>query len=152
MAYCSVEEVVKTIKSDMINAICGDDYIEDDAERLEKVTPFVEEAVEDATAEIDGYLAKRYNVPFEKTPKVLNKFCKDIAAYNLVSRKGVDESEREKTFLTRYNAAIAFLTKVAQGIIDIGVEGVETNEDKAQTGFSMKSSERIFNRSSMKGW
>lgn len=152
MAYCSVEEVVKTIKSDMINAILGDDYIEDEAERLEKVKPFVEEAVEDAAAEIDGYLAKRYNVPFEKTPKVLNKFCKDIAAYNLISRKGVDESEREKTFLTRYNAAIAFLTKVAQGIIDIGVEGVETNEDKAQTGFSMKSSERIFNRSSMKGW
>lgn len=152
MAYCSVEEVVKTIKSDMINAILGDDYIEDEAERLEKVKPFVEEAVEDATAEIDGYLAKRYNVPFAKTPKVLSKFCKDIASYNLISRKGIDESEREKTFLTRYNAAIAFLTKVAQGIIDIGVEGVETNEDKAQTGFSMKSSERIFNRSSMKGW
>lgn len=151
MAYCTIEEVIEMLKADMINVIIGDDYIEDEEERIKAITPLTVEAVEDAGAEIDGYLAKRYDVPFSKTPKVINKFAKDIALYNLVSRKGIDESDREKTYLTRYNAAIAFLTKVAEGIIDIGVEGNST-QDAANTGFTMNSSGRIFSRESMRGW
>ena len=121
MAYCTVGEVLDMLKADMMNVIIGDDYIEDEQERIKVITPLAEQAVGDAEAEIDGYLAKRYKVPFVKTPQVINKFAKDIALYNLVSRKGIDESEREKTYLTRYNSAITFLTKVAEGKIDIGV-------------------------------
>ena len=98
-----------------------------------------------------GYLAKRYKVPFVKTPQVINKFAKDIALYNLVSRKGIDESEREKTYLTRYNSAITFLTKVAEGKIDIGVSE-KSIEDAAKNGFSMKNAKRLFTRESMRGW
>lgn len=152
MAYCTVSEVLEMLKADMMNVIIGDDYIEDEKERIKAITPLAEQAVEDADAEIDGYLAKRYNVPFSKTPKVINKFAKDIALYNLVSRKGVDENEREKTYLTRYNAAIAFLTKVAEGKIDIGIPEEHTTEDAARNGFSMKSSRRTFTRESMRGW
>lgn len=152
MAYCTADEVIGMLKSDMIGYIVGDDYIEDEAERIAAVRPLAESAVEDAQAEIDGYLAKRYDVPFTKTPKVISKFAKDIALYNLVSRKGVDESDREKTYLTRYNAAIAFLTKVAEGKIDIGVVDIHTTQAAAQNGFSMKSAERIFSRNNMRGW
>ena len=152
MAYCTADEVIGMLKSDMIGYIVGDDYIEDEAERIAAVRPLAESAVEDAQAEIDGYLAKRYDVPFTKTPKVISKFAKDIALYNLVSRKGVDESDREKTYLTRYKDAIAFLTKVAEGKIDIGVEDIHTTQAAAQNGFSMKSAERIFSRNSMMGW
>lgn len=152
MAYCTVGEVLDMLKADMMNTIIGDDYIEDKMERIKAITPLAQEAVDDAQAEIDGYLAKRYNVPFAKTPKVINKFAKDIALYNLVSRHGVDENEREKTYLTRYNAAVAFLTKVAEGKIDIGVPDGYTTEDAAKNGFSMKSSRRTFTRDSMRGW
>lgn len=152
MAYCTVGEVLNMLKADMLNVIIGDDYIEDKAERIKAITPLAEEAACDAQAEIDGYLAKRYNVPFSKTPKVINKFAKDIALYNLVSRRGVDESEREKTYLTRYNAAITFLTKVAEGKIDIEVPEEYSTEDAAKNGFSMKSSRRTFTRESMRGW
>lgn len=152
MAYCTVSEVLDMLKTDMLNVIIGDDYIEDEKERIKAVTPYAKQAVDDAQAEIDGYLAKRYNVPFSKTPKVINKFAKDIALYNLVSRKGVDESEREKTYLTRYNSAIAFLTKVAEGKIDIGVPEGNSTEDAAKNGFSMKSSRWTFTRDSMRGW
>ncbi len=139
------------LKDDMMNVILGDDYIEDLEERRTALTPLAEQAVSDAEAEIDGYLAKRYKVPFTKTPGVINKFAKDIALYNLVSRKGVDESDREKTYLTRYNSAISFLTKVAEGKIDIGVSENNT-EDAAKNGFSMRSSKRLFSRDSMRGW
>lgn len=151
MAYCTAKEVLEMLKGDMINVIIGDEYIEDEEERIKAATPLAEEAVKDADAEIDGYLAKRYDVPFARTPRVINKFAKDIALYNLVSRKGIDESDREKTYLTRYNSAISFLTKVAEGLIDIGV-GDSSTQDAAKTGFSMKSFRRIFSRDHMRGW
>lgn len=151
MAYCTVGEVLDMLKADMMNVIIGDDYIEDEQERIKVITPLAEQAVGDAEAEIDGCLAKRYKVPFVKTPQVINKFAKDIALYNLVSRKGIDESEREKTYLTRYNSAITFLTKVAEGKIDIGVSE-KSIEDAAKNGFSMKNAKRLFTRESMRGW
>lgn len=151
MAYCTVGEVLDMVKGDMLNYIIGDDYIEDEAERRKKAEPLCALAISDADAEIDGYLAKRYNVPFAKTPQVINKLAKDIALYNLVSRHGIDEGDREKTYLTRYNAAIAFLLHVAEGKIDIG-EGENSMESAANTGFAMSSSGRLFRRESMEGW
>lgn len=70
---------------------------------------------------------------------------------NLVSRTGIDESDREKTFLNRYNAAIKFLLDVAKGIISIGVEE-KGGSSEAANGFKMKSSGRVFSRDSMRGW
>lgn len=90
-------------------------------------------------------------LPFTKTPQVINKFAKDISVYNLVSRTGIDESDREKTFLNRYNAAIKFLLDVAKGIISIGVEE-KGGSSEAANGFKMKSSGRVFSRDSMRGW
>ena len=151
MAYCTVNEVLEMLKPGMMDVIVDDKYTDDFKDRIQAITPLAEKAIEDAGAEIDGYLSKRYDVPFENTPRVINKFCKDIALYNLVSRQGIDESDSEKTYLTRYNSAISFLTKVASGVIEIGV-GNNTTQHAAQTGFSMSSSGRIFSRDSMGGW
>ena len=140
------------IKDDMKNVIIGDEYIEDKQEREAKIAKLCEDAISDACAEIDGYLAKRYRVPFTKTPQVINKFAKDISVYNLVSRTGIDESDREKTFLNRYNAAIKFLTEVAKGTISAGAEDEAVGSGNAANGFKMKSSGRIFSRDSMRGW
>lgn len=150
--YCTAKEAVSMIKEDMQNAVIGDEYIEDPEERKTRMLELAQGAVEDACLEIDGYLSKRYSVPFSRTPGVLRKFAKDIAAYNLVSRMGIDEGEREKTFLTRYNQAISFLMNVAKGIIDIGVEEHSAAKEGAANGFRMGSAERIFSRDSMRGW
>ena len=152
MAYCTVAEVLDMLKEDMLNVIIGDNYIENEDERIQAITPIVEQAIADADAEIDGYLAKRYKVPFAKTPQVINKFAKDIA----LIQHGLKEKEWMKTTgkkhtLPDYNAAIAFLTKVAEGRISIGVSENNT-EDAARIGFSMSNSPRLFSRGSMKGW
>lgn len=149
--YCTVEEVLEMLKDDMKNVIVGDVYIEEEQERNEKIAVICESAVADACAEIDGYLTKRYRVPFNKTPQVINKFAKDIAVYNLVSRIGIDENEREKTILNRYNAAIKFLLEVAKGTINIGTEEEEGGQATAD-GFNMKSENRLFSRTGMRGW
>lgn len=149
--YCTVEEMLGMIKDDLKNAIIGDEYIEDQQEREAKMAELGAKAIEDACAEIDGYLAKRYSVPLKNTPNVINKFAKDISVYNLVSRMGINEGEREKTFLNRYNAAIKFLMEAAKGTINIGCED-QGIAKTAANGFQTSSSGRLFSRDSMKGW
>ena len=91
MSYSTRAEVRDMVKDDALNAIIGDTFIEDPAEREELVSPIIDAAIADADAEIDGYLAKRYAVPLAPAPRVINKFSKDIAVYNLFSRIGIDE-------------------------------------------------------------
>ena len=98
MSYSTRAEVREMLKDDALNAIIGDTFEEDEAEREAKIGPIIDMAIGDADAEIDGYLAKRYKVPFDPVPRVLNKFSKDIAIYNLYSRIGIDESEAEKNY------------------------------------------------------
>ena len=150
MSYSTKEEVREMLKDDALNAIIGDTFIEDPAEREELVEPLIEAAIADADAEIDGYLAKRYTVPISPAPRVLNKFSKDIAVYNLFSRIGIDESTDQKIYLTRYNSAIKFLTLVAEGKVSLGAE-TDDPKTAAATGFSVHSSTRLFSRDTMKG-
>lgn len=148
--YCTIPEVRDMLKDDAVAALIGGDYIEDASEKETAITPLIESAIEDACGEIDGYLMKRYPVPLRKVPKVISKFAKDIAIYNLFSRIGIDESEREKNYLNRYQAAIRFLENVTKGVIDIGGSNPE-DAHKASTGFAVKSSPRHFSRDSMRG-
>ena len=150
MSYSTKEEVREMLKDDALNAIIGDTFIEDPAEREKLVAPIIEGAIADADAEIDGYLAKRYAVPLSPAPKVINKFSKDIAVYNLFSRIGIDESTDQKTYLNRYNAAIKFFELVADGKVSIGTEA-DDPASAAATGFSAKSNTRLFTRGSMRG-
>ena len=83
-------------------------------------------------------------------PAVIRKYSKDIAVYNLISRAGIDEGERENNYLTRYKNAIAFLTKVAKGETDIVKEGTDPSKAAAE-GFRISSSTRLFSRATMRG-
>lgn len=150
MSYSTKTEVREMLKDDALNAIVGDTFVEDPAQREELVTPIIEAAIEDADGEIDGYLAKRYTVPISPVPKVINKFSKDIAVYNLFSRVGIDESGEEKNYLNRYNAAIKFLTLVAEGKVSIGAQ-TDDPKTAAATGFSVKSNPRLFTRDKLRG-
>ena len=150
MSYSTQAEVRDMIKDDALNAIIGDTFIEEPAEREELVGPIIDAAIGDADAEIDGYLAKRYAVPLSPAPKVINKFSKDIAVYNLFSRIGIDEGTDQKTYLNRYNAAIKFLTLVAEGKVSLGEEA-DDPATAAATGFSVKSNPRLFSRGQMRG-
>ena len=150
MSYSTRAEVRDMVKDDALNAIIGDTFIEDPVEREELVSPIIDAAIADADAEIDGYLAKRYAVPLAPAPRVINKFSKDIAVYNLFSRIGIDEGTDQKTYLNRYNAAIKFFELVADGKVSIGTEA-DDPASAAATGFSAKSNTRLFTRGSMRG-
>lgn len=74
------------------------------------------EALEDASAEIDSYLAGRYAVPLAQAPRFLAGLCMDIARYRLCGSgtRSTDEINE------RYRNAIRFLEKVASGAVSIG--------------------------------
>ena len=150
MSYSTRDEVREMIKDDALNALIGDNFIENIDEREAFMAPLIDAAIGDADAEIDGYLAKRYAVPLAPAPKVINKFSKDIAVYNLFSRIGIDEGTDQKTYLNRYNAAVKFLTLVAEGKVSLGAEA-DGPATAAAAGFTVKSSPRLFSRDRMRG-
>lgn len=136
------------LKDDLLSALIGDAYIDDLAEREVRITPLIEQAVTDAEAETDGYLAKRYPVPLTKIPTVIKKYVKDIAVYNLISRIGVDNSQREANYRKRYEDAIRFLELLAKGTVEIGIT---LPAAQAASGFQMTGQPRLFDRDSLKG-
>lgn len=148
--YCTVQEVTEMLKPDLISCIIGDSYTKDPEERQAKLTEVTASAIEDACAEVDGYLAKRYPVPLHTPPKVIVKYTKDIAVYNLVSRIGVSEDEREGNYRERYRVAMKFLTMVVDGKVALGI-GAELPDKQAQSGFHLEGSQRQFSRRSMRG-
>lgn len=153
--YCTVDEVMAMMKDGLVDTIIGNDLIEDPAERMEMVKPYCNQAIEDASAEIDGYIGKRYPVPLTIVPPVIRKIAKDIAVYNMASRTGIDEKERENTIYVRYKNAISFLLNVAKGLVNIDAaeDGASaTRKAGAQDGFRLSSNPRIFSREYMKGW
>lgn len=76
----------------------------------------LDKAMDDASVEIDGYLGCRYPLPLERTPPILNKYCVDIAIWNLYSRRHDSAPDVRKK---RYENAVRFLEKVASGHIRI---------------------------------
>lgn len=84
----------------------------------------IAQAIDDASALIDGYLAGRYQLPLSTVPTVLNRLAADIARYFLYDN-GANEQVQK-----RYDDAEKFLKAVSKGDISLGVDSAG---DKAQT-------------------
>ena len=76
--YSTAEEVREMLKTDTLDALIGDAYIEDEREREAKIRPLILQAIQDADGEIDGYLAKRYTVPLPSLPEILSNSVRTL--------------------------------------------------------------------------
>lgn len=100
----------------------------------------VERALADAEAEIDGYLAARYQLPLVSVPAALAQIACDIARYNLWA-DGFTEPVRK-----RYEDAVIRLKSIARGDYKLDaaaplVEAIGSNE----VSVSEPSRPRVFN-------
>ncbi|ARO88177.1 DUF1320 domain-containing protein [Nitrosospira lacus] len=86
----------------------------------------VTRALEDADAEINGYLATKYTLPILPVPTVLEKLACDIARYRLYDVRATDQLTQ------RYKDTIRFLQEVATGKVSLGADA--TNEQPVQSG------------------
>ena len=59
-------------------------------------------ALEDATAKINGFLVKRYTLPFAEVPRMLISLCCDIAYYQLAGAQAGSTEFAQ----SRYDAAM----------------------------------------------
>lgn len=96
-------------------------------------------ALADADAEINGYLAGRYTLPLVSTPLILVGHACDIARFRLYDDRAT-EAVRQ-----RYDDAIKYLGKVAEGKISLGLDA--TNQPQAEAGGAKaEGDERVFSR------
>lgn len=108
----------------------------------------LDKALEDASSEIDSYLAVLYTVPVSPVTGIMQRFCIDIAIYVASSNAGSVTEEKRK----RYEDAIAWLRMVAAGKIEIP----STTPPEPSAGANNAMPEitgpcRIFSRAKMDG-
>lgn len=104
-------------------------------------------AIDDAGAEINSYLAARYQLPLTELPSLLKTYCADIARYKLYN------SEPPEIVVKRYDDAIKFLNLVAKGTVRLGLDvaGNLIADAQATQAARVKSSSQapVFNATSL---
>lgn len=101
------------------------------------------QALDDASAEIDGYLAGVYSLPLATVPRILVFMACDIAMYRGAVGSVVTEECRK-----RFEDAIKFLTRVAEGKIKLFAS--DPSAPNGGSGASFDAGGRLFTRDSMK--
>lgn len=139
MSYASQADMVDRFSEDELIALTDRNYTGAiDATVLDR-------ALADATAEIDGYLAARYQLPLTSTPTVLVRVCSDIARYLLH-----DDNIPEPVEL-RYKSAVDLLRQVSNGRVSLGVS--ETGDaPTSNDGAEIQSGGRIWGRNDSGGF
>tara|TARA_B100000029_G_scaffold326008_1_gene318475 strand:+ start:592 stop:1014 length:423 start_codon:yes stop_codon:yes gene_type:complete len=105
----------------------------------------LDRALADATAEIDGYLAARYQLPLTSTPTVLVRVCSDIARYHL------HDDHIPEPVETRYKASVDLLRQVSMGRVSLGVSDTG-DEPTSNDGAEIQSGGRVWDRADSKGF
>jgi len=105
-------------------------------------TDVIDQALADASAEIDGWLAARYTLPLPTVPDILVRLCADISVYRL----SVDAAQATDERRQRYEDAIKFLKALSKGDASLGMP----KPPKTTTGRArIVSNPRRFNRRNM---
>jgi len=109
VAYCSAADVQGRYGPKALNWADGD-------------ASLIEAACQDASAEIDGYLALAgIKLPLDPMPSYMPGYAVDMAAYLLLVRSGfVSQGAGEEELGKRAAAARSFFEKWAEGKFDSG--------------------------------
>ncbi len=139
---------------DHLKTLCGDEELIQLTDRA--VPPsrqidvvVVTAALVAATNEINGYVAAQYALPLASIPAQLTDLACDIARYRLYKEAATDQVRK------RYEDAVKTLTNIAKGIVKLPVEAAPGGpaEPAGRDGVMViQSEERLFSRTSMKGW
>ena len=138
--YCTQSDIIMAITEAIVIQLTDDDNVGvvNDAH--------VTQAIQTADAEINGYCAVKYTVPFTTVPEIVKGLSIEIAVYYLYKRRTVPEAIDKA-----YSKAISRLKDIARGLVSLGVQpppaasagGAESNKTV---------SDRIFTRDKMTGF
>lgn len=105
----------------------------------------VSRALADAEAEIDGYLAKRYQLPLATVPAVLGRIACDLARYYLYDDHVVEVVRK------RYEDSVRLLKSFASGEVKLDA-AVILEPSVTSVSVTSRSPDRIFNVDSLAGY
>ncbi|MDO6497328.1 gp436 family protein [Photobacterium sanguinicancri] len=111
------------------------------------VEDVLNQAIDDASSTIDGYLGGRYSLPLSVVPRILTRHACDLARYFLYDNALDDASTPAK----RYHSSIKYLEQAANGKVQLGLD---TKQQKAATTATaeMYSAGSVFSRKQAKGF
>ncbi|ALF02105.1 gp436 family protein [Salipiger abyssi] len=142
MPYASVDQLKAVIPSGDLALLTDFDGAETPSDAR------LEQALDDASAEINTYIAKVVSLPIAETPHILTVVCRDLAMHRLYMNLG----HGSEVYEALRRDAIATLKSIAKGETAIGDDG---DGDSALTspGVAMTDGpDRLFTRKSLKGF
>ena len=111
---------------------------------LETGGAVVADAIADASAEVDTYLAGRYTLPLASVPDAITRIASQIARYNLWRR---DVGSDHPAYVA-YRDALKDLAKIADGSMNLGLSPLG-DAPTQEGGPSVSPNERVFDRSTL---
>lgn len=117
--------------------------------RAEDAIQRIDDAVADADAVIDGYLAKRGYLPLVPVPPMVSVWCRAIARYYL--HQHLLGSEDKHPIIRDYKDALRFLQLTADGKFSLGADdSVENNPNAVE--IQIESDAKVFSRDQLKAF
>lgn len=107
----------------------------------------LEQALRDASEEIDAYIAARHPLPLDPVPKLLVRLCVEIAVYRRSEDAGLSTDERAK----RYEAAVRMLRDISAGRASLGSADPDPPAKAAGPVAQAQSAPRVLEREDTRG-
>lgn len=104
----------------------------------------VSDAIADAHAEVDTYLAGRYALPLAAVPDAIARIAAQIARYNLWRR---DVAADHPAYVA-YRDALKDLAKIADGTVNLGLTPLGTTLTE-EGGVTSSAPDRVFDRDTL---
>lgn len=139
------QTIIELTDDEMSNLNAIDENADDCAAVMERIST----AIATADAEIDGYCAARYAVPFAVVPPVIKGLSVEIAIYYLHARKGAPEK-----IVNRYEKAVARLRDISKGVLTLGQDPPPAESTAMADGAAgnKTADDRVFTRDKMRGF
>lgn len=118
--YCTVADLTARFGEDELAALVQPFALDDPEAQVA-----LDLVRQDASAEIDSYLAARYSLPLPTVPPVLSRLACDLTRYYLYDDAAPEQVRQ------RYEDAIKLLNHLATGVVSLGLP---TEDEPAATG------------------
>jgi phage gp36-like protein len=117
MAYCTEDNLRRRLPRGAIDALAA-------AEGAVTQAQIIADCIDDASAEIDGWIGQRYDVPIADADvtRTIRWLAVTIAGY-MILNKSQATSEELENWKSMYIRAVAFLEAVAKG--DTSIAGID---------------------------
>lgn len=122
MAYATIEDLVKRFGStELIRLTTPEDQPIDGI-----VRDVAEIALDSASALMDGYIGRRYEVPMDLPPPVVTDKCCDLARFSLSTG---DQKTCSEEVRARQKDAMTWLTDISVGRVVLSLKEVEAGDE-----------------------